>query len=91
MYKKCVKLPLVIFVIFITLGHGIIPSDLEIPENTDKVFQKVIKHLYTDHYSYSWSVNKNEEFTMGYEINGCNFLPIISLFAKKGLKWKQNY
>ena len=91
MNKNCVKLPLVIFVIFITHGHGIIPSDLEIQENTDKVFQKVIKHLYTGHYSYNRSTDKNKVITMGYKIIDCNFLPIISSVCQKGLKWKQNY
>ena len=85
MYKKCVKLPLVIFVIFITLDHGIIPNDLEIPENTDKVFQKVIKHLYTDHYSYSWSSKNNEEITMGYKIIDWSFLPMPRYLPKKAL------
>ena len=53
MRRFCVKLPLVVFVIFNITGHGIIPSDLDIHENTDKVFQNATKHLYTDHCLYN--------------------------------------
>jgi len=47
-------------------GHGIIPSDLDIQENTDKVFQNAIKHLYTDHCLYNRSTYKNNVITIGY-------------------------